>query len=213
MCVAEAAETTTFVYDELGRIVQSSNSGGPRSGKSAATGYDPGGNRQAVAVGQPLPPPTNAGVFSITGTAAVDEGGSAVYTINKTGTTQSDLTVNYATVNGSAAAPGDFAANNGTLTLLDGTSLKVQSHYFAYETAKALHRNIVKAPTWLFAHKKRCLNHLPKTIVDMIRLHIKGQVELGLEISLLARRTEAMSPQSFSAKGQQRHLTDFFEEQ
>ena len=71
-------------------------------------------------------------------------------------------------------------ANNGTLTLLDGTSFTVQSHYFDYDTAKALHRNIVKAPAWLFAHQDRCLNHLPKNVSDMIRLHIKGHVELGL---------------------------------
>ena len=67
-----------------------------------------------------------------------------------------------------------------SLTLLDGTVIKVQSHYFSYPTAKALHRNIVKAPAWFFAHKDRCLNHLPRDVRDMIRLHIKGPVELGL---------------------------------
>ena len=71
-------------------------------------------------------------------------------------------------------------ADNTTLTLLDGTPLKVQSHYFDYDTAKALHRNIVKAPAWLFAHKDCCLNHLPRDVSNMIRLHIKGQIELGL---------------------------------
>jgi CRISPR-associated endonuclease/helicase Cas3 len=72
------------------------------------------------------------------------------------------------------------AASNGMLTLLDGTEIKVQSHYFAYDTAKALHRNMVKAPAWLFANKDRCLKHLPRDAEGMIRLHIKGQVELGL---------------------------------
>jgi hypothetical protein len=71
-------------------------------------------------------------------------------------------------------------ADNGTLTLLDKTEIKVQSHTFSYAIAKALHRNIVKAPAWFFAHKERRLNHLPRDIIAMIRLHIKGQVELGL---------------------------------
>jgi hypothetical protein len=71
-------------------------------------------------------------------------------------------------------------ADNATLTLLDGTVVKVQSHYFAYATAKALHRNIVKAPAWLFAHKDCCLNHLPRDVSAMIRLHIKGKIDLGL---------------------------------
>jgi CRISPR-associated endonuclease/helicase Cas3 len=71
-------------------------------------------------------------------------------------------------------------ADNTTLTLLDGTVIKVQSHYFAYATAKALHRNIVKAPTWLFEHKDSCLKHLPQGVIAMIRLHIKGPIELGL---------------------------------
>lgn len=71
-------------------------------------------------------------------------------------------------------------ADSGALTLLDGTVIKVQSHYFAYATAKVLHRNIVKAPAWLFAHKDRCLNHLSRDASNMIRLHIKGPIELGL---------------------------------
>ena len=42
---APATETTTFTYDALGRLVQSSNSGGPRNGLSSGTGYDPVGIR------------------------------------------------------------------------------------------------------------------------------------------------------------------------
>lgn len=42
---AAASETTAYTYDELGRLISSSNSGGPRSGKSALTAYDPAGNR------------------------------------------------------------------------------------------------------------------------------------------------------------------------
>lgn len=113
---ASATETTTFTYDELGRLVSSANSGGPRSGKTNATQYDPAGNRSAVAVGQPLPPPNNAAVFSISGPVTLNEGETGVYTITKGGTAQSSLTVNFSTANGTAIAPGDYTANSGTLT-------------------------------------------------------------------------------------------------
>jgi CRISPR-associated endonuclease/helicase Cas3 len=71
-------------------------------------------------------------------------------------------------------------ADNGVLTLLDGAVVNVQSHHFDYAIAKALHRNIVKTPAWIFANKPLCLKHLPREIEAMIRLHIKGEVELGL---------------------------------
>ncbi len=71
-------------------------------------------------------------------------------------------------------------ATNSAVTLLDGTSLPVQSDYFAYETAKALHRNLVKAPAWVFALRDHCLGHLPRKVGEMIGRHIKGTVELGL---------------------------------
>ncbi len=66
------------------------------------------------------------------------------------------------------------------LTLLDGTLIKVQANYFDYSIAKALHRNIIPAPAWFFPNKDRCLNHLPQQVPDMIKFHIKGQVELGI---------------------------------
>lgn len=46
----------------------------------------------------------------------MNEGSNAVFTITKTGPAQTSLSVNYSTVNGTAAAPGDFAATSGTLT-------------------------------------------------------------------------------------------------
>lgn len=116
-CAAFGSETTTYSYDELGRLVSSANSGGPRDGKAAVTSYDPAGNRATHAVGVPAPPLNNAAIFSVSGPpSGVDEGTSAIFTITKTGPSASNLSVNYATVNGSAAAPGDFAATSGTVT-------------------------------------------------------------------------------------------------
>lgn len=113
-----AAETTTYTYDELGRLVATSNAGGPRNGKTTGTRFDPAGNRAAHAVGQALPPPTNASVFSISGSPAVNEGGVSTFIVTRTGVASSTLTVNYASATGTAAAPGDFTAISGTLTFL-----------------------------------------------------------------------------------------------
>lgn len=126
--VAWSAETTEYVYDELGRLIAVNNSGGPRNGKSALTAYDPAGNRASQAVGVPAPPPPpNAAIFTISGPAApVDEGQNAVFTVSKSGTAGTDLGVNFSTINGTASAPGDFAASSGTLT------------FRSWETAKTI---------------------------------------------------------------------------
>lgn len=114
---ASASETTTYTYDALGRLVQSSNAGGPRNGQSSGTRYDPAGNRNASSIAQALPaPPADNAVFSISGPAPLNEGGIAVFTVTKTGTAANSLSVNFATVNGTAVAPGDYNVTNGTLT-------------------------------------------------------------------------------------------------
>lgn len=42
---AQAAETVTHTYDELGRLISTSKTGGPASGLQTTTAYDPAGNR------------------------------------------------------------------------------------------------------------------------------------------------------------------------
>lgn len=42
---SNAAETVTHQYDALGRLKQTTKSGGPVSGTQTATSYDAGGNR------------------------------------------------------------------------------------------------------------------------------------------------------------------------
>lgn len=114
-----ASETTTYGYDALGRLVSTSQAGGPRDGKANAQDYDPAGNRTAIAIEQPLPGPVpNASVFSISGPATVNEGEAAIFTISRSGTASVPLSVNYATSNGTAAAPVDFGAVSGTMTFL-----------------------------------------------------------------------------------------------
>jgi hypothetical protein len=55
------AETATYGYDALGRLINSSYVGGPRDGKQASLKYDPAGNRTqySFGTGTPTPPPTS----------------------------------------------------------------------------------------------------------------------------------------------------------
>ncbi len=64
-------------------------------------------------------PPTCSGVsFTIASNAAVTEGANSVLTVTKTGTATGTCSVNYATANGTAAAPGDYTSTSGTLNFL-----------------------------------------------------------------------------------------------
>ncbi|MDQ7904777.1 Calx-beta domain-containing protein [Phytohabitans sp. ZYX-F-186] len=53
-----------------------------------------------------------------------EPGGPAVFTVTRTGPTDNPVTVKYATANGSATAPGDYTAVNGTLTFAAGETTK-----------------------------------------------------------------------------------------
>jgi len=120
-CSAWAQDTTTYSYDALGRLNSSSVSGGPNNGQQTSTGFDPAGNRSTYTVaGAP------AASFSIAD-AGVTEGGTAIATVTRTGTLTSAASVNYATVNGSAVAPTDYASASGTLAFAAGESSKTIS--------------------------------------------------------------------------------------
>jgi chorismate-pyruvate lyase len=54
--------------------------------------------------------------FSISSKGAVTEGANSVFTITKSGTAVTSLSVNYATANGTAVASSDYTATSGTLT-------------------------------------------------------------------------------------------------
>ena len=56
---ADAAETVSYSYDELGRLIQTSKSGGPATGAQTTTTFDPAGNRtnQTTTGAPPAPPP------------------------------------------------------------------------------------------------------------------------------------------------------------
>jgi len=58
------------------------------------------------------PPPS----FAIANAPAITEGGTLVFTVTKTGTTNLNYSVNFATANGTAASGSDYTATSGTLT-------------------------------------------------------------------------------------------------
>jgi YD repeat-containing protein len=63
---SQASENTVYVYDALGRLITSTRTGGPSSGVTMATCFDPAGNRSQYFVGTsgvpacatPAPDPT-----------------------------------------------------------------------------------------------------------------------------------------------------------
>jgi YD repeat-containing protein len=58
---------------------------------------------------------------------ADEEGTPLVFTITKTGTASGNCSVSYATADGTAIAPGDYAAVSGTLTFASGETTKTVS--------------------------------------------------------------------------------------
>jgi len=72
------------------------------------------------------------------------------------------------------------AVNETSVTPLDGPPIPVQSLRFDYQTAKALHWNAVKAPTWWFANKSLCLKSVPTNVAAMVALHMHGLVEIAV---------------------------------
>ena len=65
-----------------------------------------------------------------------------------------------------------------TLELLDGSAVVLDSD-FHYATAKALHRNIVKAPLHWFANNGGRLRSVSSAAGFILRLHVKGDFEIG----------------------------------
>lgn len=113
---AYAAETITYSYDARGRLIAVAHAGGPSAGLTTSYTLDKADNRAAKF--------TNDVRFSIASNGAVIEGANSVFTVTKIGTAGGSHSVDYATANGTAAAPGDFTASSGTLTFLASETSK-----------------------------------------------------------------------------------------
>lgn len=95
------------------------NLSAPTGGSTITTSQGSG----AVNDNDTLPPPS----FAISAAPSVTEGGSLVYTVTKTGATNTSFTVNFASASGTATAGSDYTANSGTLTFLTGDTSKTIS--------------------------------------------------------------------------------------
>jgi hypothetical protein len=123
---AGASETLSYNYDARGRLVEVDHSGSVNDGIATSYTLDNADNRTSMTVGEPTPPPPPAPSFAISN-ATITEGGSLVFTVTKTGSTSSSLSVDYATSNGTAAAGSDYTAKSGTLTFTSTQTSKTIS--------------------------------------------------------------------------------------
>lgn len=125
---ALASETVTYTYDELGRLVRTSQTGSVNNGVITDIDYDEAGNRTNYEVtgsngsgagsgstggngaGGGETPPS----FSVSDASAV-EGGSLTFTITKNAVKNLSYSVNWTTANGSALNGSDYTGGNGNL--------------------------------------------------------------------------------------------------
>lgn len=109
---AFAAETQTYTYDARGRLKQVAHSGTVNNGVNTAYTLDKADNRTnqtTTGAGPALPS------FSVND-VTITEGGTLSFTVSKSGTATGNVSVDYATANGTAAAGSDYTATSGTLT-------------------------------------------------------------------------------------------------
>jgi YD repeat-containing protein len=122
---APASENLNYTYDALGRLTKVARSGTVNNGASECYAYDKAENRSNVTASTSSDCSTAGQVsFSISNNGAVTEGSFSTFTITKSGIAPGTVTVNYATSNGSAVAPGDYTAASATLTFLVGDTTK-----------------------------------------------------------------------------------------
>lgn len=108
-----ASDTITYTYDALGRLTNASVAGGAANGLQAATSYDPAGNRGNYSVAGASSGAT--AILSIDN-VSVTEGGTAIFTVTKTGAAPGPISVNFGTADGTALAGADYVATSGSLT-------------------------------------------------------------------------------------------------
>lgn len=140
-----AAETTTYSYDALGRLVLTNVSSGPASGEQTALSYDAAGNRtqSTVTASRSRPPAEAIVVAPINGltlfptiepervgpavpstvalsvqatTAPIQEGQSVTFRILKSSQSADPVSVNYATADGAASSHQDYVGVTGVAT-------------------------------------------------------------------------------------------------
>ena len=75
--------------------------------------------RVTVTINDDDPPPS----LTVADATTADEGGNATFTVTLSAVSARDVTVDYATADGSATAGSDYTASNGTLPITAGTTM------------------------------------------------------------------------------------------
>lgn len=111
--VTATAATISYEYDDLGRIKAVIYDGSIRTDYA----YDSAGNRTTVSTTGP----GGAVQFTAASASVAESAGSITITASRTGGSSGAASVNYATSNGTAVAPGDYTAiTSGTLNWTNG---------------------------------------------------------------------------------------------
>jgi YD repeat-containing protein len=113
--IAHPALAQDYEYDALGRLTKVTNA----DGAVVQYQYDAAGNRQNVTA-------TLAAVVSVSDATAA-EGGALVFTVTRSVNTSAAISLNYATSNGTATAPGDYTAASGVVSFAIGEATKTFS--------------------------------------------------------------------------------------
>lgn len=116
---AAASETIAYSYDARGRLIALTRSGSVNDGVTTSYSYDDADNRTAFVAASGGGGGTgdcSAIAFTVPSDGAVTEGGSAVFTIGKSGAASVSCSVAYATFDGTATAGSDYSAKSGILT-------------------------------------------------------------------------------------------------
>lgn len=127
---AQAAETVTLQYDELGRLISTNKSGGPVTGTAVTTSYDPAGNRENQTVngapgGASTQPTSSPAAFSVTAPfSELQQPGTARFSVIKSGLPAVVTSINFQTVAGSAQPASDYTAQMGTLSFRNWETIK-----------------------------------------------------------------------------------------
>lgn len=120
---ANASETGTHTYDALGRLVQTTKSGGPASGSQTTTAYDPAGNRSNQTVTGAGGNTGSSPVISIGGASAI-EGETLSFVVTRSGATTTAAGASWTTANATALAGVNYSAANGTVSFGAGETSK-----------------------------------------------------------------------------------------
>lgn len=109
-------------------IFVSGPNGTSRNLRTATAGAPAGneqGNQVTFTVNAPPPPPPNEINFGVSSTSVAENGGNTTVTVTRSGDTTVPVTVDYATVDGTALQKSDYTINRGRLRFAAGETSKV----------------------------------------------------------------------------------------